>query len=129
MLKISKKEFASYPEFAMYVDYSAKKDPIGFGYKMLQAGDALEAMREAEKFIQSADNGSIYLVIIAKKEGVQGCLNSTVVTYRETLITRVSYVGGQVEHSNWHFTDEAHCEREGDELKAIKAGSNFDIWR
>ena len=132
MKRMSKKEFASYPEFVMYVDfrtYNGTPAGSGIAYKALQASDALEAMREAEAFIKNSKDGSLYLIILAKKEGVQECLNSYVVTYKEALTTRVHYEYGKADYSNWNFTDEEHYEVAGEELKAVKVGSSFDIWR
>lgn len=89
-------------EYIVAIDYSANYKPMTIDYKMLKAENLLDAMNEAEQYM---DKETVYLLKIMKRSGaahkVKG-VDAREATYTDVLTNR---------GNGWHNTDAAHCEQ------------------
>ena len=85
------------------IDYKASYAPLTLEYKALTANNALDAMNEAENFL---DKEKVYLITVMERKGSKAAAGWThgtrSVTYRDILTNR---------GCGWHSSDEAHSER------------------
>ena len=89
-------------EYIVAIDYLAKYKPMTIDYKMLEADNLLDAMSEAEQYM---DEDKVYLLNILqankaahKVKGLPGIKENV---YTDILTNR---------GSGWHRTDAAHSE-------------------
>ena len=89
-------------EYIVAIDYRANYKPLTIDYKMLKAENLLDAMNEAEQYM---DKETVYLLKIMKRSGaahkVKG-VDAREATYTDVLTNR---------GNGWHSTDVAHCEQ------------------
>lgn len=89
-------------EYIVAIDYSANYKPMTIDYKMLKAENLLDAMNEAEQYM---DKETVYLLKIMKRSGaahkVKG-VDAQEATYTDVLTNR---------GNGWHNTDAVHCEQ------------------
>lgn len=112
MKKLTKAQKASYPEFIVYIDYSAagvRKTGVQIFTKAMEETNILDAMRRAETVIQERAE-DIYLVDIYAKTGEETEIGEPI--YKTAIMTRVHTEYGKACSSQWHFRDEAHSESE-----------------
>ena len=87
-------------KYIVAIDYSANYKPMTIDYKMLKAENLLDAMNEAEQYM---DKETVYLLKIMKRSGaahkVKG-VDAREATYTDVLTNR---------GNGWHNTDAAHC--------------------
>lgn len=85
------------------LDYKASYAPLTLDYKVLNAANILDAMNEAEQYL---DKEKVYLITVMERKSSKpaaGWMRGTKVgTYRDVLTNR-GY--------GWHSTDEAHSEQ------------------
>ena len=87
-------------EYIVAIDYSANYKPMTIDYKMLKAENLLDAMNEAEQYM---DKETVYLLKIMKRSGAAHKVKG--VDAREAAYTDVLTNRG----NGWHSTDAAHC--------------------
>lgn len=89
-------------EYIVAIDYRANYKPLTIDYKMLKAENLLDAMNEAEQYM---DKETVYLLKVMKRSGaahkVKG-VDAREATYTDVLTNR---------GNGWHSTDVAHCEQ------------------
>ncbi len=85
------------------IDYKASYKPLTLEYKVLSATNILDAMNEAERYL---DKEKVYLITVMERKSSKPAAGWTrgtkVVTYRDVLTNR---------GNGWHSTDEAHSEQ------------------
>lgn len=85
------------------LDYKASYSPLTLEYKVLNATNILDAMNEAERYL---DKEKVYLITVMERKSAKTAAGWTrgtkSVTYRDVLTNR-GY--------GWHSTDETHSER------------------
>lgn len=129
MKKMTKKEYASYPQYILQIDwmthYRMDNELPSFNYKMLEAKDGFEAIAEAEAFINEMEAGSIYMVtMFAKTETILNNEWCNEVVYKSTVSCRHIYEYGEIDKAHsWHIHDRAHCESDSYNI-AINRDSN-----
>lgn len=112
MKKLTKVQKAAYPEFIVYIDYSAagaRKAGVQTFTKAMEETNILDAMQRVEKVIQERAE-DIYLVDIYTKTGEETEIGEPI--YKTAIMTRVHMEYGKACSSQWHFRDEAHSESE-----------------
>ncbi len=90
-------------KFIAYIDYKASYAPLTIEYKALNATNILDAMNEAEQFL---DKEKVYLITVMERKRAKRAAGwpkgSKAVVYRDILTNR---------GCGWHSTDEAHSEQ------------------
>lgn len=116
MKKMTKKEFASYPQYIIQIDwmtsYRVEKGLPSLSHMTINANDSFEAIKEAEELINDMDIDSIYMVtMFSKTEQVINDGYQNQVVYKTTICTRNIYQYGEIEQNHaWHIHDNAHHE-------------------
>jgi hypothetical protein len=87
-------------KYIVCIDYKACYKPLTLEYAPLTDGNLLNAMVEAEGFM----NENVYLITVMEQKSskaLKGYKGHRAVTYADILTNR---------GNGWHITDEAHCE-------------------
>ena len=101
-------------EYIVAIDYSANYKPMTIDYKMLKAENLLDAMNEAEQYM---DKETVYLLKIMKRSGaahkVKG-VDAREATYSDVLSTDVAHCEQPWMSQMWMysngFVDLYYCE-------------------